>query len=164
MPSSDSSVRVLFVCTGNTCRSPLAVAALVAELGEEASRVEVGSAGTAALEGQPANGLSREVAKADGLDLSGHRARPVTPAMLRSADFVFVMDALHRVAVEALGAPRERVHVISEYPAPGDPGMPVSDPFGASKEAYEECWRRIRHHVRRLTPEVKRALAARNAS
>lgn len=164
MPPDDIAVRVLFVCTGNTCRSPLAVAALVAELGDEASRVDVGSAGTAAAEGQPANRLSRAVAEQDGFDLSGHRSRAVTPALLRAADFVFVMDSLHRLAVEALGAASERVHVLSEYPTPGDPGMPVVDPFGASREAYEECWRRIRHHVRRLTPEVKRALDARNAS
>jgi protein-tyrosine-phosphatase len=104
------------------------------------------------------------VAAGDGLDVSAHRSRRASSTAVKSADFVFVMEPLHRLAVEALGASRERVHLLSEYPAPGDPGMPVSDPFGASREAYEECWRRIRHHVRRLTPAVRQALNARNAS
>lgn len=164
MPPEDLTVRVLFVCTGNTCRSPLAAAALLAELGEDAARVQVASAGTAAAEGQSASRMSREVAEADGIDLSKHRSRRAVAPLVRAADFVFVMEPLHRIAIEALGADRGRVHLLSEYPAPGDPGMPVSDPFGASKEAYEECWRRIRHHVRRLTPAVRQALNARNAS
>lgn len=164
MPPESPLVRVLFVCTGNTCRSPLAAAALVAELGEDAARVEVSSAGTAAGSGQPASALSCDVAAGDGLDVSAHRSRRASSTVVKSADFVFVMEPLHRLAVEALGASRERVHLLSEYPAPGDPGMPVSDPFGASREAYEECWRRIRHHVRRLTPAVRQALNARNAS
>ncbi|MBI5168895.1 MAG: low molecular weight phosphotyrosine protein phosphatase [Candidatus Eisenbacteria bacterium] len=164
MPPDENIVRVLFVCTGNTCRSPLAAAALLAELGDDAARAQVVSAGTAAAEGQPASALSRAVAEAEGIDLSRHRSRRAVAPLVRAADFVFVMEPLHRVAIEALGAPRERVHLLSEYPAPGEPGMPVSDPFGASKEAYEECWRRIRHHVRRLTPAVRQALNARNAS
>lgn len=164
MPADISVVRVLFVCTGNTCRSPLAAAALIAELGEDAARLEVRSAGTAAGEGHRVSAPSREVAAADGLDLSSHRSRRTSAEIVRAADFVFVMEPLHRIAVEALGASRERVHLLSEYPAPGDPGMPVSDPFGASREAYEECWRRIRHHVRRVAPVVKQALNARNAT
>ena len=44
----------------------------------------------------------------------------------------------------------------------GEPGLPVSDPFGASREAYEECWRRIRRHVKRLVPSVREALRTRS--
>jgi protein-tyrosine phosphatase len=164
MASTEALVRVLFVCTGNTCRSPLAVAALVDELGSDAAKVEVLSAGTSAWEGQPASDGTRDVAARAGLDLESHRARRATTPLVRAADFVFVMEPLHGVALEALGAPRERVHVISEWPEPGDPGLPVSDPFGGSREAYEECWRRIRQHVRRITPAVREALRARNAS
>ena len=164
MASPEPAVRVLFVCTGNTCRSPLAAAALIAELGADADRVEVRSAGTSAWEGQPASDGTRDVAAREGIDLSSHRSRRATAPLVRAADFVFVMEPLHRIAVEALGAPRERVHVLSEWPEPGEPGLPVSDPFGASREAYEECWRRIRTHLRRITPAVREALRARNAS
>ena len=162
--SDESQVRVLFVCTGNTCRSPMAAAALVDELGPDVARVEVLSAGTSAWEGQPASTGTLEVALADGLDLSAHRARRVSARLVRDADFVFVMEPLHRAALESLGAPMDRVHVLSDFPAPGESGLPVSDPYGASKEAYEECWRRIRHHIRRIAPVVKQALDARNPS
>ena len=168
MADEKQVVRVLFVCTGNTCRSPLAAAALAAELAtvtsSDTARLEVLSAGISAAEGMPASRGSVEVAAASGIDLSGHRARRASAALARSADLVLVMEPLHRVAIEALGAPRERVHVISEWPEPGDAGLPVSDPFGASQEAYEECWRRIRHHVRRIVPAVQAALKARDAS
>lgn len=164
MAPTEPVVRVLFVCTGNTCRSPLAAAALTQALGAEAARVEITSAGTSAWDGHPASEGTLKIAAASGVDLSTHRSRRASTALVRSADFVVVMEPLHRVAIEALGAPREKVHVLSEWPEPGARDLPVSDPFGASLEAYEECWRRIRRHVERVAPVVRQALQARNAS
>ena len=156
-------MRVLIVCTGNTCRSPLAAVALLDELGPDRERVEVSSAGTAAWEGQPASATTIELAALEGYDLVPHRSRRVTPALARAADLILVMEREHARAVQALGADPERTHVLSEWPDPGEPGLPVSDPFGASREAYEECWRRIRRHVQRIVPNVREALRARSA-
>jgi len=156
-------LRVLIVCTGNTCRSPLAAVALLDELGPDRGRVEVSSAGTAAWEGQPASATTIELAALEGIDLKSHRSRRVTPALARGADLILVMEREHARAVQALGADQTRTHVLSEWPEPGEPGLPISDPFGASREAYEECWRRIRRHVQRIVPHVREALRARSA-
>ena len=163
MSSTETPLRVLFICTGNTCRSPLAVGALLRDLGSERERVEVTSAGVAAWEGQPATEASVEVAAADGIDLRSHRSRRVSPQIVRAADLILVMERAHLASVLALGADPERTHVLSEWPEPGDPALPVSDPFGASREAYEECWHLIKHHMKRVLPALREALRARSA-
>ncbi len=162
MASRDSVFNVLLVCTGNTCRSPMAAGALMLELGADRDRVEVVSAGTGALEGQPATEFSVVVAAREGVDLSGHRSQRVTRTMLHRADLVLGMEPSHREAVIHLGAHPARTFVISEWPELDAAAWVVSDPFGGSLEAYEECWRRIRRHVQRVTPRVAEAARSRS--
>lgn len=141
----------------------MAAGLLVHELGPDIERVSVESAGTAAWEDQPATEPTVAVAGRAGVDLRAHRSRRVTPAMVRAADLILVMERAHRAAVQTLGADPSRTHVLSEWPAPGDPSLAVSDPFGASIEAYEECWRRIERHLQRVVPQIREASRTRSA-
>jgi protein-tyrosine phosphatase len=141
----------------------MAAALLRRELGADAERVEVQSAGTAAWEGYPATDSSIQVAASNGVDLEEHRSRRLTPALVRESDLILVMERAHLTAVHTLGADPKKVHLLSEYPPPGEPSWPVSDPFGASIEAYEECWRRIQRHLERVVPSIQEALRARSA-
>jgi protein-tyrosine-phosphatase len=141
----------------------MAEALLRRGLSAEADRIAVESAGTAAWEGQPATDPTIEVAEREGVDISSHRSRRVTPAMVRAADLILVMERAHVAAVQTLGADPSRTHVLSEWPPPGDPSLAVSDPYGASIEAYEECWRRIESHLERVVPHIREASRSRSA-
>ena len=136
---------------------------LAQALGTDAERVEVMSAGTGALEGRPATPQSIETAGCDGVDLTEHRSRRVTPELVRSVDLVLVMERSHLAVVTAMGAKPERTHLLSEWPSPGEPQLAIDDPYGGSMEAYEECWRRIRRHLDRVVPLVREALRERSA-
>src|SRR5690606_15088095 len=96
---------ILLVCSGNTCRSPLAAAMLRAALAERPApgEVRVGSAGTGAWDGAPASEGSYLVALERGLDLSTHRARMLTTQLVREADLILTMTTAHSHRVIDMG-------------------------------------------------------------
>jgi protein-tyrosine phosphatase len=156
---------VVLVCTGNTCRSPLAEVALRHALGEDASRVEVSSAGTAAANGAPATGPARAVAEEAGLDLSGHQSRRLTADVLSGADLVLLMDPADSACVEALDPDAAEVtYGLAGFGAGEHADAVVPDPFGGSREAYEECLRRIQAHLARVVPYIRAELAERDST
>jgi protein-tyrosine-phosphatase len=128
--------RVLLVCSGNTCRSPMAMT-LLRHLWQKANPgwdLEVHSAGTGAFPGMPASEHAVAVMKARGLDLSDHRAQ-VLPD-LQDYDLVLTMTRSHRDAILARQPSMAgRVFTLGEY---AGTGHDVPDPFGGPLSAYEQ--------------------------
>lgn len=100
-PVGAPPLRLLFLCTGNLCRSPMAAAHAAALAGARDLPLLVQSAGLAATEGQAAPRQVVQVMAEIGLDLSGHRARKVSDALLAESDRVLVMELAHLHRLEA---------------------------------------------------------------
>ena len=126
---------VLFVCTGNICRSPLAASLLERALKDRGLEVAVTSAGTGAWDGAPASEGAYLVGLERGLDLSGHRARLLSRELVDAADLILTMARHHRARVDELGG-EGKVFVLGEYAGKG--GDEVSDPFGGDLAVYRD--------------------------
>lgn len=126
---------VLFVCTGNTCRSPLAEAMARQFAAERGLDIMVSSAGTNAWADAPASDASILVGLERQLDLSTHRARALTDDLVRGAALVLTMGAHHAARVLALGG-EGKTHLLAEYAAGAATGGGIADPFGGGLEAY----------------------------
>ena len=139
--NDQATFRLLFVCTGNTCRSPLAQAIAERSLGLRGwDGVEIRSAGVSASPGGEASEGARVAAESDGLSLEGHRTTPLDTELVAWASLILTMGPHHADAVEALGG-GGKVWMLSDFSeggeSPGGPGVP--DPFGGDAQAYREC-------------------------
>ncbi len=134
---------VVFVCTGNTCRSPMAEGLMRAELKRRGVSAVCISAGLSAG-GEPAADHAVTVMEEAGCDITRHRSRPLTREMANAADHLVVMTDLHRELLLSAGIPAEKITL----PAGG-----VPDPFGGSAEVYRRTRDRLQEIVSTLCDE-----------
>lgn len=139
-------MRILFVCTGNTCRSPLAEG--IARRAIDArglADIEVSSAGTSAWPDAPASDGSLLVALEHGIDLSTHRARQLSPEIVAANDLILTMGPHHLDRAEALGG-LGRTFLLTGFVQP-DHARPVSDPFGGDLAVYRATFDELEQEV-----------------
>lgn len=129
--------KVLIVCMGNICRSPVAERLLAAP---HDTKLQVNSAGMGALVGHPADAIAAEVAAANGVSLDGHVARQFTRALGREHDLILVMEPGFRAAIAA-EAPELLGRVMLYDHWSGGTGIP--DPHGHSRAFHEHVFTRI---------------------
>lgn len=145
---------LLFVCTGNTCRSPLAYVLARAALAEAGvAGWSVDSAGISAAPGWPASAEAVDVARTAGLDLSSHRSKALTPDLLKRADLVLVMTEHHkRTLTAAVPDAADKIHTIREFVSQsGD----VSDPFGRGMDYYRRTAQELSELMPLLVAKIK---------
>jgi protein-tyrosine phosphatase len=161
------AMNILFICTGNICRSPMAEGLFRHMLPPEMrSEVHVHSAGTHGLDGEPAAPYAVQAAARMGVDISRHRARSLDPEMVRQADIIFVMEPFHRdIVIRALPAEnRHRVQLLATFDKPSGEDT-IDDPYSKPLEAYQICLEKIQRclggFLARMPPEwhLKRAFS-----
>ncbi len=155
--------RILFVCLGNICRSPLAEAAMRSAAADRGIAIEVDSAGTGNWHaGEAPDSRAIATASRHGIDISGLRARQIRPEDLRAFDHVVALD---RANLRDIGkiAPADatgRLSLLLDH-APERQGQDVADPYFGGMDGFETAWADIGAGVTGLLDRISAADSAR---
>ena len=134
-------IAVVFVCTGNTCRSPVAERAFkhFIKKQKKASLFKVSSCGLSAYEGSPMSNLSLEVLKSNKINAANHKARPLTDKLIKATDYFICMTGGHKAAMHGINS----VFTVAEITG----GVDVVDPYGGTRVEYDKMFEYINYAV-----------------
>ena len=137
---------IIFICTGNTCRSPMAAALFESGLtADEKERFEVRSFGLAAFGGEPASDHAIETMEEHGIDIAGHRSTPLNRYALAEAELVVCMTEAHSRVLLQVGVEPERLIVFD-----------IPDPYKGTLEDYRRCAEKIKTELKKVYDRIRK--------
>ena len=150
---------ILFVCTGNSCRSIMAEGLLKKMLSEKEvkkySKYKIISAGTHTVEGFPPVYLTQKIMTERGIDVSSYRSNRLTKGTVNKADIVLVMTQKHKDEVFHIAQEeKDNVLLLKEFAEIKDKNTDIADPIGASYDAYKYCLEEIEKCLRKVIKKI----------
>ncbi|SFC21508.1 protein-tyrosine phosphatase [Bacillus sp. OV322] len=145
-------IRVLFVCTGNTCRSPMAEAILK---NKGIPGIEVKSAGVYAAEGMEASMHAKQVLEDNEMG-QGHSSSPLTADAISWATHIFTMTEGHKsILVNSFPAAMDKTFTLKEFVYDDKYDRDISDPYGGSQKIYRETFEELQEAISRLINKLE---------
>ncbi|MDP2940046.1 MAG: L-threonylcarbamoyladenylate synthase [Candidatus Omnitrophota bacterium] len=145
---------LLFVCTGNSCRSVMAQA-LLKKMLEERDDVEVLSAGTNAMMGMSVSASTQELLLKEDIDVSSRTAQMVSEMMLKKADLILVMEKTQENKIlEKHPSVKNRLYLLKEFAGIEGSDLNIPDPIGSSEEVYQEVFNLIKEAVGKIAAMI----------
>ncbi|MCK4385531.1 MAG: low molecular weight protein arginine phosphatase [candidate division Zixibacteria bacterium] len=179
MEKDKKKFNILFICTGNSCRSPMAEGILKKMLKENKSQdpefgldnLEVSSAGISTLNGAPPFLFAMEVSKARNVDLTQHRSRQLNKQILKRSDLILAMSDEHLEYIRKKDKKAlEKTYLLKTFPQnhlasnedKSEGVLYINDPIGGSRDDYEQCFLEMEKEIRRVFPELIRKADEKN--
>lgn len=157
----DGKFVIMFVCTGNTCRSPMAHGILESMVAaENLANVTVVSSGTGTLDGYPATAYAVQAAGRDGVDISGHHSQAITKELVEASDLILALAYRHyRFIVDKFPGIEQKVFMLRAFPdREASPDLTVQDPIGMNFDEYLETYEELKRELRRAWPAIRQRI------